>query len=279
VLAVLFSLGTAVLWGAADFLGGLKSRVASTLAVVAIAQTAGLVPVALVVVVTGQDAPSQRHLLYGAGAGLITIVGLSALYRGLAVGSMSIVAPIGAAGAVVPVAVGIGRGEQPSWVQGAGMLLVLAGVVFASREPDRGSDRTRLAAGVGLGLLSALCLGLFYVAFDAASEGSTSWAVLMQRTAFVAVVVPIALVRWRRLTIGRRDVPVVALIGLLDVAALALLAEATTRGLVSVVSVIASLYPVTTVVLAHILLGERIAVAQRAGVVGAFAGVALVTAG
>jgi drug/metabolite transporter (DMT)-like permease len=152
-------------------------------------------------------------------------------------------------------------------------------VVFASREPGRDSSSTTLASGVGLGLLSALCLGLFYVAFDAASEGGTAWAVLMQRAAFVAVVVPIALARRRRLSISRRDIPVVALIGLLDVGALALLAEATTRGLVSVVSVIASLYPVTTVVLAHVVLGERIAVSQRAGVVGAFAGVALVTAG
>lgn len=279
MIPILLSLGTALLWGAADFLGGLKSRVASTLAVVGISQAAGLAPVGILIAVVGVDPPEQRFLLYGSAAGLLSLVGLSALYRGLAVGSMSIVAPIGAAGAVVPVAVGVGRGEQPSWVQGVGMATVLLGVVLASWERGQRTDRPALAAGVGLGIVSALCLGLFYVAFDASSEGSVPWAVLMQRSMFVAIIVPVALALRRRLSISRDDLPAVVLIGLLDVGALALLAEATTRGLVSVVSVIASLYPVTTVVLAHLLLGERIALSQRAGVVGAFAGVALVTAG
>jgi drug/metabolite transporter (DMT)-like permease len=159
------------------------------------------------------------------------------------------------------------------------MAVVLVGIVLASREPGRGPARGMLAAGAGLGLVSAVCLGFFYVAFDAASEGSVGWAVLMQRSTFVALVLPVVFVLRRRLSLPGRHVPAVILIGLLDVGALAFLAEATTRGLVSVVSVIASLYPVTTVVLAHLLLGERIAPSQRAGVVGAFAGVALVTAG
>ncbi len=279
MVAVLLAFGTAVLWGVADYLGGLKSRVASVLAVVGISQVAGLVPVAVVVAATQQGAPAGRFLLYGAAAGLASIAGLTALYRGLAVGAMSVVAPIGAAGAVIPVAVGLGRGEQPSWLQGLGMAVVLAGVVLASREPGRDSTHSTLAAGARLGIASALCLGLFYVAFDGASEGSVSWAVLMQRATFVALVLPVAFVLRRRLSMPGRHVPAVIVVGLLDVGALALLAEATTRGLVSVVSVIASLYPVTTVVLAHLLLGERIAPSQRVGVAGAFAGVALVTAG
>lgn len=280
MVAVLMALGTAVLWGAADFLGGLKSRVASTVAVVGGSQLAGLVPVAVVVAATQASPPGGRGLLLGIAAGAISLLGLSALYRALAVGAMSIVAPIGAAGAVVPVAVGLGRGEQPTWVQGGGMVLVLAGVALASREPGR-ERGAAVATGVGLAIVSALCLGLFYVTFDAASEASVAWAVLMQRLTFVALVAPVVLVVWRRgrLAVARRDLPAIALVGLLDVGALALLSEATTRGLIGVVSVIASLYPVTTVVLAHLLLGERIAVSQRAGVVGAFAGVALVTAG
>lgn len=274
------ALGTAVLWGAADFLGGFKSRVASTVAVVGGSQLAGLVPAAAVVAATQMSPPGGRTLLLGVAAGAVSLLGLSALYRALAVGAMSIVAPIGAAGAIVPVAVGLGRGEQPTWVQGGGMVLVLGGVALASREPGqkRGAG---VATGVGLAVVSALCLGLFYVAFDAASEESVGWAVLMQRLTFVALVAPIALAVWGRgkLVVSRRDLPAIALVGLLDVGALALLSEATTRGMIGVVSVIASLYPVTTVVLAHLLLGERIALSQRAGVVGAFAGVALVTAG
>ncbi len=274
------ALGTAVLWGAADFLGGLKSRAASTAAVVGYSQLAGLVPVAVLVVATRAAPPGGRALLLGVASGVISAIGLSALYRALAVGAMSIVAPIGAAGALVPIAVGLGRGEQPTWVQGGGMFLILAGVAFASGEPGR-ERRVTVASGVGLAIASALCVGLFYVAFAAASEESVRWAVLTQRLTIVTLVVPIALVAWRRgrLVATRRDLPAIAVIGLLDMGALALLSEATTRGMLGVVSVIASLYPVTTVVLAHLLLGERIAVWQRAGVVGAFAGVALVTAG
>lgn len=279
MIAVVLALGTAVLWGAADFVGGLKSRVASTLAVVGVSQLAGLVPVAIVAAATQASPPGGRALLLGVAAGAVSVAGLTALYHALSVGAMSIVAPIGAAGAVIPVAVGLGRGEEPTWLQGAGMALVLAGVMLASREPGGREQRAALATGVGLAIAAALCLGLFYVAFDAASSRGVTWAVLMQRLTFVALVVPVALAVRRRLTLARGDVPAVALVGLLDVGALALLALATTRGSLGIVSVIASLYPVTTVVLAHLVLGERIVLSQRAGVVGALAGVALVSAG
>jgi drug/metabolite transporter (DMT)-like permease len=132
---------------------------------------------------------------------------------------------------------------------------------------------------VGLALLGALGLGGFFVAFDAASEGSIWWAVLLQRVTLVSILLAGALALRASLGVRRRDRLAVALVGLFDVLALTLLAEATTRGLISVVSVIASLYPVATVVLAQLLLRERLGGAQRVGVASAFAGVGLVTAG
>ena len=280
MISVALALATALVWGVVDFVAGSKSRTNGALPVAALSQVAGLVVIAAVTAARGESPPDAEHLLYACLAGCASVVGLLALYRGLAVGLMSVVAPITATGAVIPVAVGVARGEDPSWIQAIGLPLALAGVALASRLPRTGAEpRGRLAAGVGLALLGALGLGGFFVAFDAASEASIWWAVLLQRVTLVSILLAGALAFRARLAVRRTDVLAVALVGLFDVLALTMLAEATTRGLISVVSVIASLYPVATVVLAQLLLRERLGGAQRVGVASAFAGVGLVTAG
>jgi drug/metabolite transporter (DMT)-like permease len=279
VIAVALALGAAVAWGAADFLGGLKSRAVATLVVVAIGQATGLALVAAFVAARGEGLPEARFLVYAALAGLAGAVGIAALYRGLAVGAMSIVAPITATGAVIPVAVGVGTGERPTGLQGAGLAVALGGVVLAARQ-DGGEDlRGRIAAGVGLALLAALGIGSFLVALDAASEGGVAWALLVQRTVCVGLVLAAAMFVRPDFTFSRSDAASMLTIGALDMAANALFAVASTRGLVSLVSVVASLYPVTTVMLARLLLGERIGRAQQVGVAAALAGVVLITAG
>jgi|RhiMetdeSRZDD1v2_1073273.scaffolds.fasta_scaffold45894_6 drug/metabolite transporter (DMT)-like permease len=280
MVAVGLALATALIWGAVDFVAGVKSRSSGPLAVIAISQPVGLVLIAVVTAARGEAPPDSAHLLYAAAAGAASVVGLTALYQGLAVGLMSVVAPITATGAVIPVLVGIARGENPSWLQGIGLPIALLGVVLASLEP-RGTrqGQGRVAAGVGLALLGALGLGGFFVAFDAASEGSIWWAVLLQRATLVGLLVVPAIVMRDRLAPRKGDVWPVVAIGLCDVAALTMLAEATTRGLISVVSVIASLYPIGTVVLAQLVLGERVSLPQRFGVASACAGVGLLSAG
>jgi drug/metabolite transporter (DMT)-like permease len=278
VIAVALALGAAVAWGAADFLGGLKSRAVATLVVVAVAQAAGLVLVLAVVAAQGEGPPASRFLVYAVLAGLAGAVGIGALYRGLAVGAMSIVAPITATGAVIPVAVGVSTGERPSALQAAGFVVALAGVVLAARQPGR-ETRSQLAAGVGLALLAAVGIGAFLVALDAASEGGVAWALLVQRSVCLGLVLAAGALVRPVLGLGRADVVPMIAIGVLDMTANAFFALASTRGLVSVVSVLASLYPVATVVLARLLLRERITRAQQAGVVGALAGVVLITSG
>jgi drug/metabolite transporter (DMT)-like permease len=279
VIAVILALGAAVAWGAADFLGGLKSRAVATLVVVAFGQATGLVLVAAVVAVRGDDAPETRFFVYAALAGLAGAVGIGALYRGLAVGAMSIVAPITATGAVIPVAVGVGTGERPTGLQGAGLALALGGVVLAARQQGGEDLRGQVAAGVGLALLAALGIGSFLVALDAASEGGVAWALLVQRTVCLGLVLVAAVLVRSDFSFSPADVAPLLAIGALDMAANALFAVASTRGLVSLVAVVASLYPVTTVLLARVLLGERIAAAQQLGVAGALAGVVLITGG
>jgi drug/metabolite transporter (DMT)-like permease len=279
VIAVILALGAAVAWGAADYLGGLKSRAVATIFVVAFGQATGLALVAAFVFARGDAPPETRFFAFAALAGLAGAVGIGALYRGLAVGSMSIVAPITATGAVIPVAVGVGTGERPSGLQGAGLALALGGVGLAARQKEGEDLRGRVAAGVGLALVAALGIGSFLVALDAASEGGVAWALLIQRTVCLGLVLAAAALVRPDFTVSRFDMAPLVAIGALDMAANALFAVASTRGLVSVVSVVASLYPVTTVMLARLLLGERIAGAQQVGVAGALAGVVLITAG
>jgi drug/metabolite transporter (DMT)-like permease len=279
VIAVILALGAAVAWGAADYLGGLKSRVVATIVVVAVGQATGLVLVAAVAAARGDGPPATRFFVYAALAGVTGAVGIGALYRGLAVGAMSIIAPITATGAVIPVVVGVGTGERPTALQGAGLALAFGGVVLAARQPESEDLRGRVAAGAGLALLAALGIGSFLVALDAASEGGVVWALLVQRTVCLALVLAAAVLVRRDFSFTRVDMPPMVAIGALDMAANALFAVASTRGLVSVVSVVASLYPVTTVMLARILLGERIAGVQQIGVAAALSGVVLITAG
>jgi drug/metabolite transporter (DMT)-like permease len=279
MLAVGLALGAAVAWGAADFLGGLKSRAVATIVVVAFGQATGLVLVAAFVAARGEGFPETRFFVYAVLAGIAGAVGIAALYRGLAVGSMSIVAPITATGAVIPVAVGVSTGERPTALQGAGLALALGGVVLAARQPGGETLRGRVAAGVGLALLAALGIGSFLVALDAASEGGVAWALLVQRSVCLGLVLAAGALLRTGVNVSRVDLAPMVAIGALDMAANALFAVASTRGLVSVVSVVASLYPVTTVVLARLLLAERISRAQQVGVAGALMGVVLITAG
>ena len=280
MVAVGLALATALIWGAVDFVAGVKSRSSGALAVIALSQPAGLVLIAVLTAARGESPPDRAHLLYAAAAGAASVVGLTALYQGLAVGLMSVVAPITATGAAIPVVVGILRGEDPSWLQAIGLPIALLGVVLASLVPrGTGSGGGRVAAGVGLALVGALGLGGFFVAFDEASEGSIWWAVLIQRVTLVGLLVVPAIVMRDRLVPRRRDVWPIVAIGLCDVTALTMLAEATTRGLLSVVSVVSALYPIGTVLLAQLVLGERISLPQRLGVASACAGVGLVSAG
>jgi drug/metabolite transporter (DMT)-like permease len=279
VIAVAFALGAAVAWGAADFLGGLKSRVAATIVVVAIGQATGLALVGAVVIARGEGPPEARYVGYAVLAGFAGALGIAALYRALAVGSMSIVAPITATGAVIPVIAGIATGERPTTVQSAGLALAFGGVVLAARQESGDLASGRVAAGVGVALLAALGIGSFLLALDAASEGGVPWALLVQRSVCVVIVLAAAVFVRPRFRVGWRNAGAMVAIGVLDMSANAFFALASTRGLVSVVSVLASLYPVTTVLLARLLLGERIARPQQVGVVVALAGVVLISAG
>jgi drug/metabolite transporter (DMT)-like permease len=280
MLAIALALGSSLAWGVSDFLGGVKSRAVPLLGVLLVSQGTALLLLAAVVVSVGDGPPGGSFLLYAALAGLAETVGVAALYRGLAVGVMSIVAPIAATAPLVPVVVGIAAGELPSAIQGVGIALATVGIVTTAWQPDSGEiARPRAGASVVFGLLTALGFGVFYVGMDAASEGEIPWALMIARlTAVVAFVVAILVTR-AGVAMRRPDVPVIVAIGLLVIAGDAMYATASTHGLLSVVAVLSTLYPVVTIALARAFLAETIDRRQGTGIAMCMLGVVAISAG
>ena len=177
MLAVVLGLGSSVSWGIADFLGGLKSRRLPVLSVMLASQVTGLSVIAAIVAIRGEGPPGGGFEVYAALAALGGLIGLAAFYRGLAVGKMSVVAPISALAAALPVTVGLATGDRPSGAQGAGIALALGGAALASREASEEAERGRaVATGAGLALLSALGFGSFFLGIDKVRITQISWS-------------------------------------------------------------------------------------------------------
>jgi drug/metabolite transporter (DMT)-like permease len=278
--AVVLAFASSVSWGMADFVGGLKSRALPVLNVLLPSQVTGLILIGAFVAVRGEGPAGGDFAVFAALSALAGVVGLAAFYRALAIGNMGVVAPISACAGVVPVAVGVATGDRPGGLQAVGFALALVGVVLASREEVVGEGNIRgMASGSGLALLSALGFGLFFLGMDRASDADVAWAMLVNRITGVSLLVAATLVLRPPFRAGRRDIPVLIGIGTLDIAANAMFAVAATKGLVSVVSVLGSLYPITTVGLAAFVLRERPHRLAQVGVVTALCGVALIAAG
>jgi len=274
--AIALALGASLTWGLADFFGPLKGRTLGALRVLFYVQLSGLVTIAIVVAIRGEG-PAGWAVLLAIPAGISGTLGLYAYYRGVAVGAISIVAPIAGLAAVIPVAVGIASGDRPSTRQVAGMVCALAGVFLASRERGRGTSR--LAAGVGLALLAALGFGGYFPPMHAAGNVDFWWASLLFRTTSTLVILGVIALRRPSLSVERNHLPPLALVGIGDMLGNFLFAAASTTGLVSVTSVLASLYPIVTVVMARVVLAERVARSQESGIALTLAGVALISAG
>ncbi len=277
MLAFAISLASSFSWGVSDFLAGLQSRRMPVLAVLAVSQPAGLVLALAVTSSFGADSLPAWKLGVAAGAGAAAVGALGAFYTAMAVGTISVVAPVAALGVAVPVAFGLARGEAPAAIQLAGLLVAVAGVVVLSYEED--PEHASLARrSVFLAALSALGFGLFFTGIDVAAAERPGWTIVAARAGGVAAVaLGIAAVR-PRLAPARAAVPILIAIGALDILANALFAVASTEGLLPVVAVGGSMYPAFTIVLAHLVLGERLARAQRGGVLLSLAGVVLIAA-
>src|SRR5918995_1928161 len=264
-----------VTWGVADFLGGLKSRTVPVLVVLLLAQISGVLAIGVVVALAGNAPPSS--VLWAMLAGLFGTLGLASFYRGMAVGAISVVAPIAAVGAIVPVVFGIATGDDVSRPQGIGFGLALSGVALASFERHE-AGAIRIATGVPWAIAAVVGFGGYYLPMHEASEQDFLWAALVFRTTVALLALATWLVMRPPIRPARGHLGAIMMIGILDTAGNTLFAAASNQGEVSVVSVLATLYPVTTVALAARVLSERVDRLQLVGVAFAIAGVVLISA-
>jgi drug/metabolite transporter (DMT)-like permease len=278
VAPLIYSLASALSWGVSDFLGGLTSRRLPVLGVLAVSQPAGVVVIAVLIPLFGADPISAEKLAIAFLAGAASLGGLGAFYAAMAMGTVSVVAPIAALGVVVPVVVGLAEGESPAAIQLAGLIPAMAGVVILSYEesPEHAGVARR---SIMLAILAGFGFGIFFTGIDAAAADRPGWAILAVRVGGVSTVAAALLVARPNLDGVSAAIPVLLAIGLFDVLANALFAVASTKGVLPVVAVGGSMYPAFTIALAHGVLGERLARVQWAGVALALAGVLMIAAG
>lgn len=273
---MVFGLAAALAWGAGDFGGGLASRRAAVYGVVLLSQLVGMALTFIVAVVREEPFPAGTDLLLCVVAGVLGGTGITALYRGLAVGRMGIVAPItGVLAALIPVAVGFVLDGLPEAPVLLGIAVAIVAVVLVSRVVDEGGGR----AGLPEALVAGVAIGLFGVVVSQLSEGAVFSALttirIVQAGLVAGVVIGLRL-PWR---LDRVVLLPVAIVGALDIAGNAFYLLAVQSGPLAVAAVLSSLYPVSTVILAAVLLRERISRHHAVGIVLAAVAIALIGAG
>ena len=285
-MVYLLSLGSALLYGAADFTGGLTTRRAGTIPVVVLSQASGLVLVALLLPLLRDASPTRADMLWGIAAGLTGGIGVALLYRALAIGIMAVVAPTTAVCAVtIPVVTSVLLGERPAPLAIAGIALGILSIVLVSQQ--RGADPAEAGdqplrprgAGVGIALVSGVAIGFFLLSLAQTKANAGMWPLLVSRSVSVLLFVTIALAGRISLRMPAPAARLALICGVMDMMANALYLLAGREGPLSIVVTLSSLYPASTVLLARVVLGERLNLLQVSGVACALAAVVLIVSG
>ena len=278
MLGFAISLASSFSWGVSDFLGGQQSRRLPVLGVLAVSQPIGLILIGLLIVLFGADPIPADKLAIAAVAGAASLGGLWAFYAAMAMGTVSVVAPIASLGVMVPVAVGLAKGDAPATIQLFGLAPAIAGVVILGYE-ERPEHAAVARRSIVLAILAGLGFGIFFTALDLAAADRPGWAILAVRVGGVATVAVALLISRPRLSLASGSIAALITIGVFDVLANGLFAVASTKGVLPVVAVGGSMYPAFTIALAYLVLGERLARVQWVGVGLALLGVVLIAAG
>jgi len=271
--AAIFGLASALSWGAGDFSGGFATKRAPVFGVLAVGQAAGLVLLVVLAVVWGEPLPSAVDLAWGLAAGLAGAVGLASLYRALAIGQMGIVAPLSAVlTAALPALFGALTEGMPGTLKLVGFGLALLGIWLVAGT----GAAVRMGDGLGLAVLAGCAFGLFFILIHRAGASAVFWPLVAARIGSLGFVVPIALSRKQ---LVQPDLPVLMLMllsGALDVVGNAFFILAGQSGRLDVAAILSSLYPASTVVLAALLLRERVLPVQMLGIVAALVAIGLI---
>jgi drug/metabolite transporter (DMT)-like permease len=286
-MVYLLALGSALFYGAADFTGGLTTRRAGAIPVVILSQFSGMLLLALILPLLPDASPSRTDLLWGVAAGLTGGIGVALLYRALAIGTMAVVAPTTAVCAVtIPVVVSMLLGERLVPLALAGIALGILAIVLVSQQqapPDSGRRETappyRRTSGVGTALVSGVAIGFFFLSLAQTGSDAGMWPLLVARLVSVALFGLVAIVGRHSLRMPGKVAALVVVAGTVDMLANALYLLAVRQGPLSIVVTLSSLYPASTVLLARIVLRERLSRWQITGVGCALAAVVLIVNG
>lgn len=280
--AVLLALLSSLSYGVSDYLGGLKSRNLPFLTVLFVSQAAALAAITATLAIAVGDMPGTRYIGYGMLAGLAEVIGLSALYHGLSIGKMSIVAAVAATAPVVPVAAAVITGDAPGAIQSLGILLAIGGVcmlALGSASEDDPHAYAKPGFSIFFGLIAAAGLGCFLLAMDHSAEGSVQWGLISARATSVGIFTLAFLAIRPKGDLKLQEWGWLILIGLLVLVADSFYAVASVKGVLSVVAVLSSLYPVVTILLARYHLGEKLSTRQIGGIAIVLVGAAALSLG
>ncbi len=264
------------MWGTADFLGGTASRRLPAVAVYGISQFIALIVLLITATATDAWGDPLGYVPWAVASSVLGFVGMLTFYRALALGPMGIVSPLVALSVLVPVGFGLLQGELPSGIQVIGVIVAIVGILLASGPELNGGEATRPLI---LATIALFCFGGMYITL---AEGSAS-SPLMTTTGMritTAAIMGVVLLRARTVGgAGIRDLPMLAVLGILDAGANIAYGWATTVGLLTTTAVLGSLYPVVTAVLAAVFLRERLRPIQYAGVVAVVLAVIMISSG
>ncbi len=275
--AASFGLASALAWGAGDYGGGLLSRRASGLGIVLVSQVVGMVISAVIAVLRTEPWPGAPDVGWSVVSGVAGVVGISCLYRGLAVGRMGTVAPVTAVlAAALPVLAGVLLEGLPSPIVLLGIGLAIVAVLLVSRV-SAGEGRGR--EGLGLALTAGVALGTFNITIARLTEGLVFGPLVIVRgveALFVVLIIAATRTPWR---LSDQILPLALIVGVLEMSGNAFYSRARQAGQRATAAALSSLYPVTTVILAAAFLHERITVIHALGIVAAAAAIVLITTG
>jgi drug/metabolite transporter (DMT)-like permease len=275
MLAAGLALASSVVWGVSDFVGGMLARRHSVAAVTFLSQACGVSALAVAAVLGGAEL-DREALAIGLAAGVFGGITIVTFYQAITLGQMSVASPLLSLGAVLSFAVAVAAGERPSALAYAGAPLALVGVVLASAEEHASGGQRRTALAFALAAPLSLGGSLYLIGLGSQRGGGIP-TVLGARLSSVALLLALAVAVRPTLRLGASSLAATALIGMSATGAFVLFGYAADRGLISVASVLASLYPIVTVLLAYTFVHERLRPVQVAGAALALLGAALVT--
>jgi drug/metabolite transporter (DMT)-like permease len=276
-MALILAGMSALLYGIADFSGGFSSRKSPTLLVLAISQGAGVLLALVALFIFWPGLPAPADLAWGVMAGLCGALGLFMLYRGIATSIVAVVSPSSAlVGALLPLAFGLALGERPSSLALVGALLCLPAVLLLSMGSG-GAEGKSLRSALIQGCIAGIGFGGFFIAISRAGKASGLWPVVISRSTSLTLVGACLLAGRKKPKLAKGSLGVTLAAGLSDMGANIFFLFASRSGLLSLVSVVSSLYPAPTVLLGRVVLHERIPPARLAGIILAIAGVVLIS--